>query len=730
MFSNLNLSQKGLILVVIPLLFQLGFIYVLNEQLDQAERERVQESIYKEKKQHLAKISRIVLADAGGLAIYGIKRGGAGGPEIRYKHVSDAVPAEFDALEKLSQNDPQELKNIQAVRDLATKIVKDFRAVRKDINTDNYLVAVRQFNLLRPQIAELERQLQDFNDLEDSLENADTENWSARRAEVKRILVLATLANILVASLLSFIFYRGTTRRLSILVDNSVRLATGQPLHPPLTGTDEIAKLDEMFNAMAKILEESARKERAVVENAVDVIFSVDERGSLEKVSPASLQVFGYESEDLRSRNVRYLLPPQEADEILHKLAATKNGDAQFESHITKNGGAIIDVLWSVHWSKEEKLYFCVAHDITEMKRAENLLRLAEARIRLIVESMPIGLIIIDESGRIELNNPSVESMFGKTTDELRGQYVGSLFGKPETLTDAEFIADLIQKTKGHAYELTASSLYKESIPIEISMNEFETLEGKRHLVLVMDVTERHVVEQLKQEFISMVSHELRSPLNSVLGFLEMLPEGIYGDLNASGQEKVSVAERNVNRLIRLINDLLEIDRTESGRLSMEVEDISIKPLIERSVDAVKALADKENINITVSDSDTLVTADGDRIVQVIVNLLSNAIKYSPAGGTIEVSTKTHDEWLEVRVKDEGTGIPEKYKALIFEKFQQVNSSDWRKKGGTGLGLAISKAIVEQLNGSIGVESEEGKGSTFWFRLPLKKQAASQISAS
>lgn len=722
MFSNLNLSQKGLILVVIPLLFQLGFIYVLNGQLDQAEQERARESLYKEKKQHLAKISRIILADAGGVAIYGIRRGGTGsGPEVRYKHVSDAVPAEFDELERLSQNDPQELKDIQSVRNMATKIVKDFRRVRKDLSSDNYLVAVRQFNLLRPQVAELENQLQTLNDLEDELENAGAENWSARRSTVKKVLILATLVNILIATLLAFVFYRGTTRRLSILVDNSVRLATGQPLHPPLTGTDEIAKLDEMFNAMAKILDESARKERAVVENAVDVIFSVDERGSLEKVSPASLQVFGYDSEDLRSRNVRYLLPPAEADDILEKLAATKTGDAQFESHVTKYGGTIIDVLWSVHWSQQDKLYFCVAHDITERKRAENLLRLAEARIRLIVESMPIGLIIIDDAGRIEMNNPSVDRMFGKNQDELQGKYIGSLLGKPDTVTDLEFTTDLIQKTKNHVYEMTVTSGYRDSIPIEISMNEFETLEGKRHLVLVMDVTERHVVEQLKQEFISMVSHELRSPLNSVLGFLEMLPEGIYGELNSTGQEKVSVAERNVNRLIRLINDLLEIDRTEAGRLSMEISDIPIKPLIDRSVDAVKALADKENITIQVSDSDTIVTADGDRIVQVIVNLLSNAIKYSPAGGKIEVSTLTQEDWLEVRVKDEGRGIPEKYKALIFEKFQQVNSSDWRQKGGTGLGLAISKAIVDQLNGSIGVESEEGKGSTFWFRLPIKK---------
>lgn len=342
----------------------------------------------------------------------------------------------------------------------------------------------------------------------------------------------------------------------------------------------------------------------------------------------------------------------------------------------------------------------------------------------MIVESMPIGLIIMDDKGRIELNNPSVERIFAAKIDELQGQNIATLLGRPDTVTDEEFTHDLIQKTKNHALEIEVTNLKQAVIPIEVSTNEFATVEGNRHLVLVIDVTERHEVERLKQEFISMVSHELRSPLNSVLGFLEMLPEGIYGDLNQTGKEKVDVAERNVNRLVRLINDLLEIDRTESGRLTMNIEDVSIKMLIERSVDAVKALADKQNIGISVSERDALVTADGDRLVQVIVNLLSNAIKYSPAGGLIEIDTLIQEGWLEVRVKDEGRGIPEKYRALIFEKFQQVAASDWREKGGTGLGLAISKAIIDQMNGSIGVESEEGKGSVFWFRLPLKKVAA------
>lgn len=336
---------------------------------------------------------------------------------------------------------------------------------------------------------------------------------------------------------------------------------------------------------------------------------------------------------------------------------------------------------------------------------------------------MPIGLVIINERGSIELTNTSIDRMFGRNLKELNGKSIATLFSRPAAISESDFADDLIEKTQHHSKEFDGLRATGDPLPLEVSLNEFKTLEGKRFLALLVDVTERHEIERLKQQFISMVSHELRSPLNSVLGFLEMLPEGVYGNLNDQGRDKTAVAERNITRLMKLINDLLDIDKLEAGRLIMEMADAELMPILQRSAGAVRALADKSNITIDVPHTGAVVTADGDRLVQVVVNLFANAIKFSPPNSTIRASVKLEGEWYEVRVTDQGRGIPAKDKDRIFEKFQQVQAGDSRKLGGTGLGLAICKAIVEQHGGATGVESEEGKGSTFWFKIPAKVRA-------
>ena len=226
-------------------------------------------------------------------------------------------------------------------------------------------------------------------------------------------------------------------------------------------------------------------------------------------------------------------------------------------------------------------------------------------------------------------------------------------------------------------------------------------------------------IDRLKQEFVAMISHDLRAPLTAIRGTLALLADGTYGGLAETGQSRVRTAEQNANRLISLINDLLDIERMEAGRLTLKLEDIPMAAVVEESIDSVRELADRRGIEWEVTGCDQEVRADYQRLVQLMVNLLSNAIKFSPERGKITVSAERQDLCLEVRVTDNGPGIPAEHSKTVFERFKQIESPDGSSKQGSGLGLAIARAIVDCHDGSIGVNSEEGAGSTFWFRIPL-----------
>jgi signal transduction histidine kinase len=233
--------------------------------------------------------------------------------------------------------------------------------------------------------------------------------------------------------------------------------------------------------------------------------------------------------------------------------------------------------------------------------------------------------------------------------------------------------------------------------------------------------------ERMKQELVAMVSHDLRTPLTSIQGFLTLLSTGMYGELTQPGSENLSIAESNITRLISLINDLLDIEKMQSGKLEMELREVPLQDVFDRSYGSVIGFAEQQKVKLAMEPCDLLVYADGDRLVQVLVNLMSNAIKFSPKDAEVRVRAEERDDSVEIRVVDHGRGVPAAYREAIFERFQQVQKSDAKVKGGSGLGLAICKAIIEGHHGFIGVESEEGKGSTFWFRVP--KPAAAQQAA-
>jgi signal transduction histidine kinase len=238
------------------------------------------------------------------------------------------------------------------------------------------------------------------------------------------------------------------------------------------------------------------------------------------------------------------------------------------------------------------------------------------------------------------------------------------------------------------------------------------------------DITRPREVDRMKDEFLSVVSHELRTPLTAVRGSLGLLASGKMGKLEERGQRMIEIAEQNSDRLVRLINDILDLEKIESGKEEMKREEVELARLVGEVLESMQPLAESAGVKLAAAAvAGVRVVADPDRILQVLTNLISNAVKFSMPGSTVSVRVEARRDDVLVSVRDEGRGIPSDKLEAVFERFQQVDSSDARQKGGTGLGLPIARSIVQLHGGRLWAESELGKGSTFSFTLPRPESA-------
>ena len=246
------------------------------------------------------------------------------------------------------------------------------------------------------------------------------------------------------------------------------------------------------------------------------------------------------------------------------------------------------------------------------------------------------------------------------------------------------------------------------------------------------DITERKQIETIKRDFISVVSHELRTPLTAIRGSLSLIVGGAVGNVSTEISSLLRIAYNNCERLVRLINDILDIEKIEAGRTPFHVRPLSLATCLRQAIEQNASIAEKFYVNLLLSapadDRDITAMADPDRLMQIMTNLLSNAIKFSPPNGIVTIGFSRADGMARVTVHDNGLGIPKAFRSQVFQKFAQADGSASREKGGTGLGLSIVKAIVEELGGTIGFDSREGEGTTFFFTLPLAQQAIEQTN--
>jgi PAS domain S-box-containing protein len=348
-----------------------------------------------------------------------------------------------------------------------------------------------------------------------------------------------------------------------------------------------------------------------------------------------------------------------------------------------------------------------VVRDIPEQK-------LAEEKFRLAVEWCSSGMVMVDASGRMVLVNSEIERMFGYHRNELIGQSVEILVPENLRRTHAHhcdtFVAAPETRRMGTFRDLFARRKDGTEFPVDVGLNPIHSGDEVLVLAVVVDITERKRIERLKDEFVSTVSHELRTPLTSICGSLGLLMANVGGDLPASASRLLAIALKNSQRLARLINDILDIEKIESGTVAFVLKRIEVDALVEQAIESNRGFAETYGARLSFTANSALdyVRADSDRLFQVITNLLSNAIKFSPRGGEVVVAIENRTDIVRISVTDHGPGIPADFKPHMFEKFAQADSSDARQKGGTGLGLSIVKGIVLRLGGEVSFDSVPG----------------------
>ncbi|NJL53338.1 MAG: PAS domain S-box protein, partial [Hydrococcus sp. SU_1_0] len=360
--------------------------------------------------------------------------------------------------------------------------------------------------------------------------------------------------------------------------------------------------------------------------------------------------------------------------------------------------------------------------DITQQKQVEANLREAERRWRTLLENVQLVVVNLDRFGKVEYVNPFFLELTGYDQEEVIGQdWFATFLPQAQRQQVYERFIELLAQQFHPYYQNPILTKSGQERAIAWNNTLLQNVQGEiiGTISIGQDITERQMMERTKDEFISVVSHELRTPLASIQGGLNLISSGLIDPQSEKGCHVMEIVTENTDRLVLLVNDILELERLKLGKVKLQRHFCDADKLMGKAVDLMQLLANRSGITLSVDPQPIQVDADCDRIIQVLTNLISNAIKFAPEGSTVALTVEQQAANKQVlfQVKDQGRGIPADKLDSIFERFQQVDASDSRKKGGTGLGLAICRSIIEQHDGEIWVESVLDQGSTFCFTL-------------
>jgi PAS domain S-box-containing protein len=505
---------------------------------------------------------------------------------------------------------------------------------------------------------------------------------------------------------------------------------------------------EEIGNLIAEFMIRKETEKRvsllaSLVESSQNAIICTDLSGNIIFCNDSTLYLYGYSSKELIGRPASFLYSSEQqslVNSLPRKIADNESIDSLEIKGIRKDGEAVYVSLIISPIRENTKLVgiSISSQDITARICVEKELKRTNYLKQAILDSTNHMIIMTNTEGVIQIFNKAAENTLGYRAEEVVGKATPIIIHKKEEIerraqeltkelgkpVSPGFDVFVVKSREGICDENEWTYVRKDGTCLPVLMTITSIFNSKNeiigHMGVIRDLTERKKFDKMKEEFISTVSHELRTPLTSILGSLDLIIHGNIDDLKPDTKKMLEIAYRNGDRLVSLINDILDIDKIEAGKMTFNFEKVELGPLIYQLVETNIPYAEKFKVNLKVLPvpESILVFVDPNRLTQAITNLISNAIKFSPASETVIVQVeRQHNHKVKIDIIDHGPGIPQEFRDRIFQKFSQSDSSDHRSRGGTGLGLSISKLIIENFKGEIGFVSEQGIGSTFFIIL-------------